>query len=93
MATKPTTKAATVERLLRRARGATQEELEKATGWKPHSVRAFLSGLRKKGNQIEREERSSGAVAYIIRMKKEEAATIQASDAAQTAPAAAGEPQ
>ena len=83
MASKPTTKAAIVERLLRRARGATQEELEKATEWKPHSVRAFLSGLRKKGIAIEREERSSGATAYIIRKAKapEAAAAQEAADA------------
>ena len=34
--------------------------------WQPHSVRAFLSGLRKRGATIEREERRGGAKAYRI---------------------------
>jgi uncharacterized protein DUF3489 len=34
--------------LLLRANGATIEELQKATGWQPHSVRGFLSGKIKK---------------------------------------------
>jgi hypothetical protein len=34
--------------LLSRAAGATVRELQKATGWQPHSVRGFLSGKVKK---------------------------------------------
>ncbi|MCB7129876.1 MAG: DUF3489 domain-containing protein, partial [Candidatus Brocadiales bacterium] len=33
-----TTKTAAVIRLLRRASGATIAQIQKATGWKPHSV-------------------------------------------------------
>ncbi|MGV6805898.1 MAG: DUF3489 domain-containing protein [Ruegeria sp.] len=48
------TKIDKVQALLRRPSGASLEALCKATGWQPHSVRAALSGLRKKGATIER---------------------------------------
>lgn len=60
----PTTKAATVRKMLARARGATLDELTVATGWQPHSVRAFLSGVRKQGKPLVREARKSGDPAY-----------------------------
>lgn len=47
-------KAETVLTLLRRAEGATLHELVAATGWLPHTTRAALTGLRKKGHQITR---------------------------------------
>lgn len=34
--------------LLRRPQGATIDELSKATGWRPHSVRGAISGVLKK---------------------------------------------
>ncbi|UAK25639.1 DUF3489 domain-containing protein [Sphingomonas nostoxanthinifaciens] len=40
--------------LLRRDAGATLTELITATAWLPHSTRAALTGLRKKGHAIER---------------------------------------
>jgi hypothetical protein len=46
---RPGSKTAKVLDLLRRPGGASLPELQKATGWLPHSVRGFLSGaLRKK---------------------------------------------
>ncbi|WP_367181536.1 DUF3489 domain-containing protein [uncultured Ruegeria sp.] len=48
------TKIDKVQALLRRPSGASLEALCKATGWQPHSVRAALSGLQKKGVIIER---------------------------------------
>lgn len=63
---KSETKADTVNRLLRRAKGATVTDIMFATSWQPHSVRAFLSGLRKKGVEILREQRKSGEAAYRI---------------------------
>lgn len=40
--------------LLVRTGGATLDELVEATGWLPHTARAMLTGLRKKGHTIER---------------------------------------
>ena len=51
---KPQTKAAQVEALLAREGGASLGDLCKTTGWLPHTARAFLTGLRKKGRAIER---------------------------------------
>ncbi len=58
------TKAATVNRMLRRVKGATLAEIERATTWKPHSCRAFLSGVRNQGITLAKEERPNGVVAY-----------------------------
>lgn len=60
------TKADAVNRLLRRAKGATITDIMSATSWQPHSVRAFMSGLRKKGTEILRDQRKSGEAAYRI---------------------------
>ena len=48
------TKAQTIQKLLSRSGGVTIVQLQKATGWQPHSVRAALTRLRKKGHAIER---------------------------------------
>jgi hypothetical protein len=48
------TKAATVLALLQRHDGATLAELITATGWLPHTTRAALTGIRKKGHAVER---------------------------------------
>ena len=44
----PRTKAEACLALLMRPEGATLEELQKLTGWLPHSVRGFLAGTVKK---------------------------------------------
>ena len=59
-------KAALVEKLLARPRGVTTAELMGATGWQNHSVRAFLSGLRKKGRLLVKEARKTGDIAYRL---------------------------
>ena len=53
----PVTKTAAVIALLKRNTGATLAELIAATGWLPHTTRAALTGLRKKGHLIERSKR------------------------------------
>ena len=50
-------KSAVVVTLLQRPGGATMPELIQATGWLPHTTRAALTGLRKKGHAIERSKR------------------------------------
>ena len=62
----PATKTAQVCKLLVRPRGATVPEIMTATGWQNHSVRAFFTGLRKKGLLLAREERTSGELAYRL---------------------------
>ena len=51
------TKTTAVLTLLHRDKGATLTELVEATGWQPHTTRAVLTGLRKKGHTIERRKR------------------------------------
>jgi hypothetical protein len=58
------TKAATVAKLLSRNRGATLAEVMAATSWQPHSARAFLSGLCKKGKVLIKEARKDGETSY-----------------------------
>ena len=62
----PAIKSSLVSKLLARPRGATVPEIMTATGWQNHSVRAFFTGLRKKGLALVREERTSGHLAYRL---------------------------
>lgn len=64
--TKPVSKSTAVIKLLNRARGATIAEMQVATSWQPHSVRAYLSGLRKAGRALDKEERKSGETSYRL---------------------------
>ncbi len=59
------TKAALVVSLLARADGATASELISATGWQLHSLRAFISGLRKRGHAVSR-SREKGEARYVL---------------------------
>jgi hypothetical protein len=64
-ASKRPTKTAAVLALLSRPGGATLPELIEVTGWLPHTTRAALTGLRKKGHDIDRSKRD-GATCYRI---------------------------
>ena len=59
-------KSAMVTKLLSRPRGASLADISTATGWQAHSVRAFLTGLRKKGVELQREPRRDGVSGYRI---------------------------
>ena len=74
--TLPISKAALVIKLLSRGKGATVEELMAETGWQPHSVRAYFSGLRKKGHLLVREQRKGGDHAYRIGAPETDAPSV-----------------
>ena len=61
------TKIAQVVELLQRGDGATLAELVAATGWLPHTTRAALTGLRKRGYAvgIDRADKARGSVYRI----------------------------
>lgn len=50
-------KQALVVELIGRADGATLDELVAATGWLPHTTRAAITGLRKRGHAVTNERR------------------------------------
>ena len=60
------TKAALITALLQREQGATLRELIATTGWLPHTTRAALTGLRKKGRTIERSKRDDATCYRIV---------------------------
>ena len=63
---KPATKVSLLTQHLSRAKGATLAELEEATGWQQHSIRAALTGLRKKGCTIVRGKRGDVSFYRIV---------------------------
>jgi len=54
IASRPHTKAKRLLELLRTGSGASLEEMTDATGWQAHTVRAAMTGLRRKGHVITR---------------------------------------
>jgi len=61
-------KLAEVIALLGRKQGVGIEELTSTTGWLPHTARAALTGLRKRGFGIERSRSECGGSVYRIVM-------------------------
>ena len=64
-------KTSKILNLLQRPNGASLAELVKATGWQPHSVRGFLSGVLKKkmALKIRSSARDNGDRAYRLHSK------------------------
>jgi Protein of unknown function (DUF3489) len=59
-------KQALVTEMLSTNGGATLDALIKATGWLPHTTRAALTGLRKRGFSVERSREAGEASMYRI---------------------------
>jgi DNA-binding transcriptional regulator PaaX len=59
-------KLALVIEHLQRADGATLIDLTQVTGWLPHTMRAALTGLRKRGYAVIRERIGAGGSVYRI---------------------------
>jgi hypothetical protein len=64
-AEKRVTKSSLVLELLHGAGGTSLAVIVEATGWQPHTARAFLTGLRKKGHVIIR-GKIDGVARYSI---------------------------
>jgi hypothetical protein len=62
------TKSDVILTLLRRKQGASLEEMQKASGWQPHSVRGYLSGTVKKrlGFTLKSSKSPDGERRYVI---------------------------
>lgn len=62
------TKAEAIVALLNRKGGASLTDLQKATGWQPHSVRGFLSGTVRKrmGLNLESTKSAEGERRYAL---------------------------
>ncbi|WP_339716863.1 DUF3489 domain-containing protein [uncultured Sneathiella sp.] len=53
-------------KLIKRSKGARMQDLQKATGWHAHSIRAALTGLRKQGIPIDRQKNTAGETIYKL---------------------------
>jgi hypothetical protein len=60
------TKRDAIAKLLARPQGATVEQLQKVTGWQPHSVRAALTRLRHEAYEVSRGVNTKGVTVYKI---------------------------
>jgi hypothetical protein len=65
-APRPGSKLARAVDMLTARGGTTIAALVEATGWLPHTTRAVLTGLRKRGYRIEKEPAAEGHTAYRI---------------------------
>jgi hypothetical protein len=83
------TKIADVVNLIHRDGGATLEELVAMTGWLPHTARAALTGLRKRGFavSIDRSDKTRGGAYCIVRGERSEPADDAAQEKARSIPA------
>lgn len=62
-----TSKIAAVIALLQREQGATLAEMVEATGWLPHTTRAALTGLKKKGHTLAKDKRDDETCYRIVK--------------------------
>ncbi len=64
---KKPTRPVQLRKLLARKSGATIAQIQKAFGWRPHTARAAISGLRNAGDVVDRTETDKGSVYRIAR--------------------------
>ena len=65
MPPKSPSKTSTILGMLQHEGGTTLEEMVRATGWLPHTARAALTGIRKKGHDVIR-SKVDGETRYAI---------------------------
>ena len=89
------TKIAQVVELLQRGDGATLAELVAATDWLPHTTRAALTGLRKRGYvvTIDQADKARGSVYRIEPTEKRDDSAAPHVEAAPTCEAPTGRPE
>jgi hypothetical protein len=63
-------KQAKIVELMKRTKGATLDELVEATDWLPHTTRAALTGLRKRGLSVERVKDEGRGSVYRIKSER-----------------------
>lgn len=61
-----TSKTQVIAKLLGRKNGASMAQLQNATGWQAHSIRAAISRLRKKGVTVLLTRSAKGSDVYAI---------------------------
>lgn len=61
---RPGTRQAQLLDLLQRDEGADIDDMVQFTGWQPHSVRAVLTGFRKRGIEVSRTKEDNGVSVY-----------------------------
>lgn len=61
---RPGTRQAQLLDLLQRDNGSDIDEMVELTGWQPHSVRAVLTGFRKRGIRLTRTKQGNGVSVY-----------------------------
>jgi hypothetical protein len=59
-------KSVAVLAMLQRPEGATLDQLVIATGWLPHTARAALTGLKKKGHDVTSDKPAGGMRTYRV---------------------------
>lgn len=59
-------KSAAVLAMLQRPEGATLDQIVIATGWLPHTTRAALTGLKKKGHKIISDKQTGCVRTYCL---------------------------
>ena len=67
-------KQATIVKLMSRPKGATLDEMIEATEWLPHTTRAALTGLRKRGFALERIKDEAKGSVYRIKSDRAQVA-------------------